>query len=191
MNKLYRKAWLIITQYLYKKRFKSIGINSIIIKPMQIDKPGTIEIKDNVSIYQYAWIMGGSGTKSTLTIDSGVTIGHFVHIVAVNDVYIEKNVLIADKVFISDCSHSYESMEISIKDQGIKVLSRTVIGENSWIGENVCILGSRIGKKCVIGANSVVTEDIPDYCVAVGSPVRIIKKYNVKTGVWERVEKNG
>lgn len=191
MNKLYRKTWLIITQYLYKRKFKSIGINSIIIKPMQIDNPETVEIKDNVSIYQYAWIMGGSGSKPTLTIDSGVTIGHFAHIVAVNDVHIEKNVLIADKVFIADCSHNYENMEIPIKDQGIKILTRTVIGESSWIGENVCIWGSRIGKKCVIGANSVVTKDIPDFCVAAGSPARIIKKYNRKTGIWESVEKDG
>ena len=39
---------------------------------------------------------------------------------------------------------------------------------------------------CVIGANSVVTKDIPDYCVAVGAPVKIIKRYNRDTGSWER-----
>ena len=52
------------------------------------------------------------------------------------------------------------------------------IGDGTWIGENVCIIGASIGKQCVIGANSVVLKDIPDYCVAVGLPAKVIKKYN-------------
>ena len=43
-----------------------------------------------------------------------------------------------------------------------------------------------IGKHCVVGANSVVTNDIPDYCVAVGSPAKIIKRFNFDTKLWER-----
>lgn len=51
------------------------------------------------------------------------------------------------------------------------------IGEGSYIGINAVIVGNvKIGKHCVIGANSVVTKDVPDYCVAVGSPARVIKK---------------
>ena len=51
------------------------------------------------------------------------------------------------------------------------------IGDGSYIGINAVIVGNvRIGKHCVIGANSVVTKDVPDYCVAVGSPARVIKK---------------
>lgn len=49
-----------------------------------------------------------------------------------------------------------------------------VIGEGSWLGENVCVIGANIGKHCVIGANSVVTKDIPDYSIAVGAPAKII-----------------
>ena len=36
----------------------------------------------------------------------------------------------------------------------------------------------KIGKHCVIGANSIVNKDIPDFCVAVGCPAKIIKSYN-------------
>lgn len=51
------------------------------------------------------------------------------------------------------------------------------IGDGSYIGINAVIVGNvKIGKHCVIGANSVVTKDVPDYCVAVGSPARVIKK---------------
>ena len=50
------------------------------------------------------------------------------------------------------------------------------IGKGSEIGESVIVGNVKIGKHCVIGANSVVTKDVPDYCVAVGSPARVIKK---------------
>jgi acetyltransferase-like isoleucine patch superfamily enzyme len=62
-----------------------------------------------------------------------------------------------------------------------------VIGEGSWLGENVCVIGASIGKHCVIGANSVVTKDIPDYSVAVGIPAKVIKKYNFNKCEWEKI----
>jgi acetyltransferase-like isoleucine patch superfamily enzyme len=55
------------------------------------------------------------------------------------------------------------------------------------LGENVCILSASVGKHCVIGANSVVTHDIPDYSVVVGAPARVIKKYNFDTQRWEKI----
>ena len=54
------------------------------------------------------------------------------------------------------------------------------------MGENVCVIGAKIGKQCVIGANSVVIHDIPDYCVAVGSPAKIIKRYDYSTQIWKK-----
>ena len=64
------------------------------------------------------------------------------------------------------------------------------IGDGSYIGINAVIVGNvKIGKHCVIGANSIVTRDIPDYCVAVGSPAKIIKKYE-KNG-WSRFKEPG
>ncbi|MCK4619283.1 MAG: hypothetical protein KAT52_05010 [Desulfobacterales bacterium] len=69
--------------------------------------------------------------------------------------------------------------------------SSVYIGNNSWIGQNVTIIGVKIGKHCVIGANSVATKDIPDYCVAAGSPAIVKKRYNFETNEWQRVDKNG
>ena len=66
-------------------------------------------------------------------------------------------------------------MEQGIVQKGQKVF----IGEGSYIGINAVIVGNiKIGKHCVIGANSVVTKNVPDYCVAVGSPAKVIK--NIK-----------
>jgi acetyltransferase-like isoleucine patch superfamily enzyme len=50
------------------------------------------------------------------------------------------------------------------------------------------VSGASVGKHCVIGANAVVTHDIPDYSVAVGIPARVIKRYNFETQQWEKVE---
>ena len=62
------------------------------------------------------------------------------------------------------------------------------IDEGSWIGEKVCILpGVTIGKKCIIGAGSVVTKDVPDYCIACGNPAKVIKKYDFDEHRWIRV----
>ena len=65
------------------------------------------------------------------------------------------------------------------------------IGEGSWLGENVCVLGTHIGKHCVIGANSVVTKDIPDYSVAVGIPAKVIKRFDLESKSWRRIDDKG
>lgn len=62
-----------------------------------------------------------------------------------------------------------------------------MIGNVAWIGENVCIIGASVGKNSVIGANSVVTRDIPDFCVAVGSPARVIKKFDFSDECWKSI----
>lgn len=74
---------------------------------------------------------------------------------------------------------------LDIKNNGHNTLK---IGDGSWIGTHVAIIGDvHIGKNCVIGANSVVTKDIPDYSVAVGIPAKIIKQYNFTTNSWEKI----
>ena len=90
----------------------------------------------------------------------------------------------ADKVFISDASHVFKNVSLPIFSQGMEMVNPVYIGDESWIGENVCIIGAKIGKHCVIGANSVVLHDIPDYSVAVGSPAKVIKKYDFETKEW-------
>ena len=81
-------------------------------------------------------------------------------------------------MYITDCDHEYRDINVPVIDQGIVQRGQMVsIGEGSYIGINAVIVGNvKIGKHCAIGANSVVTKDVPDYCVAVGSPARVIKK---------------
>lgn len=123
----------------------------------------------------------------TLLIGNNVQIGHFSHIIAKNRVIIENSVLIADKVYISDCEHEFLDIDNPILDQGLRYVGDVLIGEGSWIGENVCIIGAKIGKHCIIGANAVVNKDIPDYSIAVGVPAKVVKKYDFNIKGWVRV----
>ena len=98
--------------------------------------------------------------------------------------------LTADKVYISDNVHDYHNIEIPVKEQPIVQKKEVCIGEGAWLGENVCVIGASVGKHSVVGANSVVTKDIPDYCVAVGIPARVIKKYDFDKKEWIKIDNN-
>ena len=182
--KLY-KAFFIL---LYSWSFKRFGKRSTILFPFRVNGAKYVEIGDKVHINEGSWMLALklSEIDPILKIRSGTYIGRFSHIVSVENIDIGNNVLISDNVYISDNLHHYTDVKIPIKDQGIEVTKEVRIGSNSWIGENVCVIGSSIGKHCIIGANAVVTSDIPDFTVAVGSPAKVIKKYNHKLSKWEK-----
>ena len=174
----------------YVQKLGQYTWTSFIDNPLRIDGGKNIFVGKGTSIKYKSWIAAKPLTgkrKCKLIFEEGCVIGHFNHIFSTDSIILHKNVLTADRVYISDNLHGYEDINIPIARQPV-VQNKTVeIGEGSWIGENVCILGSHIGKHCVIGANSVVVKDIPDYCVAVGIPARVIKRYNIDTNNWEKV----
>lgn len=188
INKFYKALYYLKTTLIYARRLKKIGARTIIFDPMQIDNPKAIEIGDNTFVAHQAWLMGNpDATVATLKIGNGVRIGHFSHIIGLKHLEIENDVLLADKVYISDCEHCYEDISMPILYQPTRIIKEITIGEGSWIGENVCICGANVGKHSVIGANSVVTKDIPDYSIAVGCPAKVIKQYDFSSNKWIRI----
>lgn len=181
INKVNRGWYLFLTKFLYGRKFQKLGKRSILFSPMQVDNPEGISLGNRVFIAHNSWLMGG---RRGLVIEDDVVIGHFCHIVAKESIRIEKNALLADKIFISDCTHSFEDITKPIIQQNISYIGDVIIGEGAWLGENVCVCGASVGKHCVIGANSVVTKDIPDYSVAVGAPARVIKQYDFRKNEW-------
>lgn len=111
-------------------------------------------------------------------------------------VKIESNVLIGPDNFIASNTHLYEKVEVPIISQGAKEVERNgkigiIIGEGSWIGTHCAILGSvTIGRHCVIGANTVLNFDVPDYSVVVGNPDRIVKRYDFEKKEWTKVKRS-
>lgn len=170
-----------------KHKFGAFGEGSSIQKPLRISHGQNIFIGKNVEIHDFCWLAANplSGSHlSKLVIEDGAVIGDFCHIFATKSIVIHKNVLFANSVYISDNSHAFQNINIPILKQNIIQKNTVEIGEGSWLGEHVCVIGATIGRNCVIGANSVVTHDIPDYCVAVGSPARIIKRFDQISRTW-------
>ena len=94
------------------------------------------------------------------------------------------DVLTANNVYISDNIHCYENITTPVIKQPVKYKRSVEIGSGAWIGENACIIGANVGRNSVIGANAVVTSDIPDYAVAVGIPAKVIKQYDSVQEKW-------
>ena len=191
--RIFNKLNRIFLNLYYSTIFKKLGKNSYIQNPIKLQGTERISIGSNVNIGWGAWLAAfphtGFFKECELVIEDGVSIGNFAHIYATKKICIKKNVLIADKVYISDNLHGYEDINTPIIKQPIIQKREVEIGEGCWIGEGVCIIGAKIGKNVIIGANAVITKDVPDYCVAVGLPARIIKRYNLEKQIWEN-EKN-
>jgi acetyltransferase-like isoleucine patch superfamily enzyme len=113
--------------------------------------------------------------EGTITIGDRTSIEPHVHIGAAADLRIGSDVVIGSHVFITDHDHSYENLDEHIGEQPLSV-AQTRIEDFVWLGEWVSVLkGVTIGHHAIIGANSVVTRDIPPYAIAVGSPARVVK----------------
>lgn len=185
-------------RYLYHlifSRFFHLGWRVAFSKGIYLRNPEYISLGNNVFLANNAILSVPDEHveyglhKPKLKIEDGVRVNIGTMIAAAKSVHLKKSVNIAQYCFIGDHDHAYKDVTKLIRDQGLANVKPIVINEDTWIANKVTVCsGVTIGKHCVIGANSVVTKDIPDYSVAVGIPAKVIKKYNFKTKKWERVK---
>ena len=113
----------------------------------------------------------GSGSAPGTFLNLGVMVA------AMELVEIGDHCMFANGCFVTDADHRFDDPERPITWQGFTTKGPTRIGDNVWCGANVVVTsGVTIGERCVIGANSVVTEDLPPFSIAVGAPARVIKQ---------------
>lgn len=94
-------------------------------------------------------------------------------LVARHGIQIGNDALIGEYVSIRDQDHALDRDD---RARGGFTSSPIVIGDNVWLGAKVTVIqGVTIGNNVVVGANSVVTHDLPDNCVAVGAPARVVR----------------
>ena len=169
----------------YKKRLANIGKNSQIGQNFSIINPDGLSIGDNFSggcdIALWSWnAVNIKGNDCKLIIKNNVSITDRCIISAANRIEIGNGCLLGRDTFITDNSHgeniSINELNISPHERNIFSKGTVIIGDNVWTGKNVCIMPNvKIGNGAIIGANSVVTHNIPPYSVAVGSPAKVIK----------------
>lgn len=178
-NKL---SWLI-----NKRKFKKVGSHVSIGPFHDIKGPQFITLGDGVvarkCLKLHTWeSYRGKKTSYTpnLVIEDDTSFGDNCYITCANTIIIGKNVLIGDNVFITDNFHGKSSKsDCNLPPVEREIWSKgpVVVEDNVWIGRNVSIMPNvTIGRGAVIGANAVVTKDIPEFSVVAGSPAKIIRK---------------
>lgn len=177
---------LVYTSWI-RNSFRSIGKHSIISYKCFLQGGGwnNITIGDYTHIQKNCilgcWISHGKlNFNPSIIIGDNCNIGDYTQITSCNRVVIGNGVLTGRYVLISDNAHGGLSKEeASIRPSQRKLISKgeVVIGNNTWIGERAVILpGVHIGNNVIIGANSVVTKDVPDNCIVVGSSSKIVRQ---------------
>jgi len=177
------------------KKFGKFGTGSIILFPTTtIFNENYIHIGKDTMIGEHVALSAGMMpgqvclTNPVVKIGDRCLIGRGSGIVGHLSIDIGDDVWTGHHVYITDQSHGYFdiSKPISQQSQPERAVS---IGEGSWLGHGVVVLpGAKIGKHVAVGANSVVTGELPDYCVAVGSPARVIKQYTHNEG-WKKLDR--
>lgn len=168
--------------------FHSFGRGSRILLPFRVARGEKIAIGEGCLIGTNSWFMIPVDSSPTPTIVIGDRVRmNQTQISAVSSVIIEDGVAIARGVYISDHSHGFDLPDVFIRDQPLDRIAPVRIGRGTWIGQNAVIMpGVTIGEGAVIGALSVVRDDVPARSVVAGIPARVIRLLPGADAVTER-----
>lgn len=183
-------------------KFGNTPLNLVIELPRRIINPEYMFLGDNIHIgpnslliaiteYPTASMKHPEKQSPVQKFNPTISIGHRVtstgglQIAAHENITIEDDVMFASNINITDGLHGYDDANEPYKYQKIFRIAPIRIKRGCWIGQNVVIMpGVTIGEFSIIGANSVVTKSIPDRCIAVGSPAKVIKKWDDSNQIW-------
>jgi len=173
------------------RKFKAFGMGSLIAFPwVTLYNEHYIEIGNDTMLGPYVALSAGMMpgqecvTSPVVRIGDRCLIGRGSGIVGHLAIDIGNDVWTGHHVYITDQNHGYKDVTRPISQQ-TQPERPVVIGDGSWLGAGTVVLpGATIGKHVAVGANSVVTGVLPDFCVAVGAPARVIKRYDPQSG-WQ------
>lgn len=145
-----------------------------------LTNPQAIAVGRNVLIRKGARLEAidpDSGGGPRLTIGDGTAIQFYFHCGAAGQVKIGRNVLMGGRVYITDHDHSYDEPDRTARESPNLKIAPVEICDGAFLGEGCVILkGVRVGRRAVVGANAVVTQNVPDFAVVAGVPARIVKQ---------------
>ena len=175
------------------RRFGAFGEGSLLCFPLgAIYNERYIRIGSQTIVGPYVTLSAGMAPGQEMVSDPVVSIGDRTmigrgsHVVGHFSIDIGDDIQTGPYVYVTDQNHVYDDPDTPVGRQW-PVEEAVSIGSGSWLGTGVVVLpGATIGRNAVIGAGSVVTGEIPDHAVAVGSPARVVKRYRPGRG-WEAV----
>ena len=134
-----------------------------------------LEVGEGTLLEPQVWITAPGDARVRIGAGSFLNIG--VMVAAIELVEIGDHVMFANGCFVTDANHRFDDPDKPVTWQGFSSKGPTRVGDNVWCGANVVITsGVTVGERCVIGANSVVTEDLPPRSIAAGAPAKVLKR---------------
>ena len=190
---------LICRKYLYRPLFNRVGKNVIFGRNLTLRHPHKIMIGDNVIIDDECLLDAKGESNSGIIIGDYVSVGRFSSLVCKNgDIEIGPQVnigsmvkiVVADsgkitfgsKIDVGSSSHfsggSYDySQTLGLPSTQRLPTKGIFVEDYAWIGAGVIVLdGVRIGRKSIVGAGAVVTQDVPPGTIAIGVPAEVTKE---------------
>jgi acetyltransferase-like isoleucine patch superfamily enzyme len=144
-------------------------------------REGRLELGEGTLFEPGVWITAPG--EARIRIGGGSFLNLGVMIAASELVEIGRHCMLANGCFVSDASHRFDDPELPVTWQGFTSKGPTRIGDNVWCGAHAVITtGVTIGERSVIGANSVVTQDIPPYSIAAGVPAKVLRTIEYAPG---------
>jgi acetyltransferase-like isoleucine patch superfamily enzyme len=141
---------------------------------LEMLREGRLELGAHVLFEPGVWITGPAPGR--IRIGGGTVLNLGVMVAATELVEIGQHCMFANGSFITDGNHRFDDPDRPVPWQGFTSKGPTRVGDNVWCGANVVVTsGVTIGERCVIGANSVVTTDLPPFSIAAGAPARVLK----------------
>ena len=167
-------------------RFYATGTDCFFQKFNSLHNPNRIVLGNGVRIGRLAVlsVWKKNADEPLICIGNGVDLGDFIHISAFSRIEIGNGTLTGRFVTITDNAHGDMSVD-QLKETPLSrpIVSKgpVIIGKNVWIGDKVTILPAvEIGDGAVIAANSVVTKNVPPYCVVAGNPAKVVRQINIE-----------
>lgn len=190
VNFVFKRICNRIYTWWIKSLIGTMGAGTRVYYPCSLHGGGSqnINIGENTCIQSHCilgcWLNYNNDLNhsSSIIIGNNCTIGEYCQISAIKKITIGNGLLTGRYVYIGDNSHgglSWREASIPPARRELKSKGEIIIGNNVWVGERVTILGGiTIGDNVIIGANSVVTHDVPSNSVVAGVPARIVKQLN-------------
>jgi acetyltransferase-like isoleucine patch superfamily enzyme len=158
-----------------RRDFGSWGVGVQIHPPFCIEGAERIHLGMATSLASGCWLIAHPGgeirTGERFFCAGDLSLSAAARITIGNDVLFSRNVHVVDHL------HAHADPSQPIHAQGLARVAAVTIDDGAWLGPNVVVLpGVTIGRNAVIGANSVVTRDVPAFATAVGAPARVVQR---------------